>query len=76
MHTVKSSLGGQKNNIKIKLGEKNVYYKQWRHWGDFNKLKANHYYYYYYYYYYYHHHHHHHYRKIGFQFKLVLLSKN
>ena len=67
--TVKSSLGGQKNNIKIKLGEKNVYYKQWRHWGDFNKLKANYYYYYYY-------HHHHHYRKIGFQFKLVLLSKN
>ena len=67
IHTVTSSLGGQKNNIKIKLGEKNVYYKQWRRWGDFNKLKANYYYYYYY--------HHHHYRKIGFQFKLVLLSK-
>ena len=78
--TVKSSLGGQKNNIKIKLGEKNVYYKQWRHWGDFNKLKTNYYYYCYYYYYYYYcyyyYYYHHYYRKIGFQCKLVFLSKN
>ena len=32
MHTVKSSSGGQKDTMKSSLGEKNVYYKQWRHW--------------------------------------------
>ena len=37
IHTGKSSLGGQKNNIKSSLGEKNVYCKQWRHLFDFNK---------------------------------------
>ena len=41
IHTVKSSLGGQKNIIKSILGKENVYYKQSRHWGEFNKLKTN-----------------------------------
>ena len=72
IHTGKSSLGGQKNNIKSSLGEKNVYCKQWRHLFDFNKLKTNYYYYYYYYFYCYYYHH----CKIVFQYKLVFLPKN
>ena len=39
IHTVKSTLGRQKNTIKTSLGETNAYYKQWRRQGEFTKLK-------------------------------------
>ena len=39
IHTVKSTLGRQKNTIKSSLGETNAYYKQWRRQGEFTKLK-------------------------------------